>query len=307
MRRRTFISAALASAISSRAATRRIDRSRISAITDEIARSPAEAIAFARQYGLQWLALRDTPGSRKSYWTLDPSALAAAAAEFKEAGLGISFLDTPLLKFGLPGTEPVRKTPEEPPAREKRLAREQAQFDRRMQDLDLAIRACRAFDVRMLRIFTFSRVARPESAFPRIREILAEMAAVAERENVKLLIENEGSQNAGTCAETAALLEGVPSPAIGINWDVLNGVGRGEKSFPEGYSALPPRRILNVHMKGKSLLDYPQRLNWIPILRRLESDGYEGKLELETHIFGEQQVASSHASMREILRLLESS
>jgi hypothetical protein len=28
-------------------------------------------------------------------------------------------------------------------------------------------------------------------------------------------------------------------------------------------------------------------------------------LELETHIFGEQQIAASHASMKEILRLLE--
>jgi len=60
-------------------------------------------------------------------------------------------------------------------------------------------------------------------------------------------------------------------------------------------------------MKGKSLLDYPERLDWIAIMRRLEKDGYTGKLELETHIFGDQQVPSSHASMKEIIRLLENS
>src|SRR5258708_38526924 len=109
MQRRTFLAATLAAA-SGRAASPRIDRSRISAISDEIARSPEDAIAFAKQYKIEWLALRAIPGAKTSYWSLDPPELAAAARQFKDAGIGISFLDTSLLKFRLPGPEAVLKT-----------------------------------------------------------------------------------------------------------------------------------------------------------------------------------------------------
>src|SRR5258708_2214226 len=180
-----------------------------------------------------------------------------AAREFKDAGIGIAFLDTSFLKYGLPGSEPKRKNPEEPAAREKRLAREQAQFENRLKDLRQGIRASQVFGCPMLRIFTFSRVAEPESIYPRIAEIIGEMAVVAEKDGVKLLIENEGSQNAGTSAETAKLLKLLPSN-VGINWDSLNGLPLGEKPFPDGYNALHNDRVWSVHIKGKSLLDYPE-------------------------------------------------
>src|SRR5437879_4038378 len=162
MQRRTFVAAALAAA-SARAAGNRIDRSRLSAISDEVAASPEDAIAFAKQYKIEWLALRAVPGTKTGYWSMDPADLAAAARQFKDAGIRISFLDTSLLKFGLPGTEPIRKTPEEPAAKEKRIAREQAQFDRRLDDLGKAVRAAHAFSTNMVRIFTFPRIAQPDS------------------------------------------------------------------------------------------------------------------------------------------------
>jgi sugar phosphate isomerase/epimerase len=40
----------------------RIGRGRISAISDEIAMSPEESVAFAHHFGLDWLELRDVPG-----------------------------------------------------------------------------------------------------------------------------------------------------------------------------------------------------------------------------------------------------
>ena len=307
MDRRAFLAATLAAALPSRATTRRINLSHVSAITDEIARSPAEAIDFAHQYGLHWLSLRDMPaplGTKKTpYYSLAPDALKQAMQEFRDAGIRIAFLDTPFLKFGMPGTEPKRKTPEDPAAREKRLAREKTSFDNRLDSLRQGIRASHALDCPRLRIFTFSRVAEPESIFPRIAEVISEMAAIAEKDGVKLLIENEGSQNVGTSAEAAALVKLLPRN-VGLNWDSLNGLGLGEKPFPDGYESLPKDRIWSVHMKGKSLLDYPEHQNWPAILGALERDGFEGTLELETHIFGEGQVAASHASMKEISRLL---
>src|SRR5258708_603648 len=86
----------------------RIDPSRLSAITDEIARSPADAIAFAKQYGLRWLELRSVPGAKKGYVSLSESELRQAAAEFHAAGIGISFLNTGMLKLAIPGMMPVQ-------------------------------------------------------------------------------------------------------------------------------------------------------------------------------------------------------
>jgi len=56
MNRRSFLAATLGAAVSVRASTQRIDRSRVSAITDEVSRSPAEAIDFAHEFGLQRLS-----------------------------------------------------------------------------------------------------------------------------------------------------------------------------------------------------------------------------------------------------------
>jgi sugar phosphate isomerase/epimerase len=309
MNRRSFLIGTLGAAIPASAAPRRIDSSRISAITDEVAHSPSEAIEFAHTFGLRWLSLRDIPSTetrKTAYYSLDPKELQQVKAEFKTAGIGISFLDTPFLKFTLPGTEPKRSRPEDAAAKEARLAREKALFDNRLEDLRLGIRACHAFDCSQLRIFTFDRVREPESLFPRIAEIVGEMSPIAEKEGIRLLIENESTQNAGTSAETAKLMKLLPRN-VGINWDSLNGLALGEKPYPDGYESLPKDRIWNVHVKGKSLLDYPEHQDWPAILSALERDGFAGRLELETHIFGDQQVPSSHASMKEIMRLISKS
>ena len=311
LNRRSFITTGFAAGVTAGAALRaattkapKIDKSRISAISDEVSKSPAEAIAFAHEFGMQWLSLRDVPGGKQSYHTMEPDQLAAVHAELKEAGIKVSFLDTPLLKFGLPGTEPARKTPEPAESRAKRIASDQARYDGRMEELRKAIRACHALDCNMMRVFSFTRVAEPESVFQRVADHIGELAKVTEKEGVRLLIENETSQNVGTCAETAKFMKLLPDKALAINWDSLNGEPLGEHSYPEGYDFLPKHRILNVHLKGKSVLDYPEHLDWGVIFARLQQDGYLGRLELETHIFGDSQVPASHAAMREIMRII---
>ena len=308
MDRRSFLAATLAAAVPSSAAPKEgIDKSRVSAITDEISRSPAAAIQFAHEFGMKWLSLRDTPAEpgpgRKPYYSMEPAQLKQVMNEFKSEGIQVSFLDTPFLKFDLPGTSPKRTRPEEPAAKEARIARNQKMFDNRLEDLRLGIRASQAFNCPMLRIFTFTRVEDPESVFPRVAEVINELAAIADKEGIRLLIENEASQNAGTSAETAKLLK-LLHRNVGVNWDSLNGLPLGEKPFPDGYESIPKDRMWNVHVKGKSLLDYPEHQDWPAILNALVRDGFTGRLELETHIFGDGQVAASHASMKEIMRLL---
>ena len=302
--RRRFLAASLAAP--ALWARNRIGHSRISAISDEIARSPEDAIAFAHQYGLKWLELRDVPGARgTNYFFMEEGALTQAAKQFAGNGIGISFLNTNLLKFGLPGTEPLRRAPETPEVREQRIAREQARFDRREQDLRKCLRSAQILKCRNVRVFTFSRVAEPESVFQRVADVIGPFARIAEAEGVRLLVENETSCNVAKCSELAAFVKLVPSKALGINWDVMNGQSMKETPLPDGYTLLPKERIHNVQIKGRTILDYPEKLDWAAIFEALSQDGYEDEVGLETHIFGEVQVAKSHESMRAILKIVD--
>lgn len=305
MYRRHFLASALsAPALFGKSS---IGLDRISLLTDEAAKTEDEAIAFAHQYGLKWLELRGVPSGNpnrgQTYAFMEPEPLKAMAKRLKDERLKVSFLNTPMLKFGLPGTEPARNRPEAPEAKEKRQAREQQQFAQRMDDLRKAIRAAHIFDVKKIRVFTFTRVAEPETLFPRIAEIIGELCVVAEKEGVQLLVENEGSCNVATSAETAALMKLVPSKAFGINWDPVNALSRKETPYPDGYKLLPKERLHNVQMKARALIIGPDLLDWKAIFADLARDGYKGQVGLETHVFDGTLVEKAHLCMAEIKKL----
>lgn len=305
MLRRSFLSAlTLPAALAAAPKPARLEWSRLSLLTDEIARTPAEALAFAKQYNVQWLELRGIPGARASYWEMEPAELQSAVREFRDAGLRISFLNTSMLKYDLPGSDPeVRGTPT-PEALARRRQAGEFRFANRMNELRKAIRAAHAFDVRTIRVFTFSRTRNPETLFPRIADILGEMTRLAEAEGVQLLVENEGSCNVCHCHELAALCKLVPSPAFGINWDPVNEMNRKGEPFPKGYSLLPKDRLHNVQMKARALVIGPDFLDWASIFRALEADRYAGKIGLETHVFDGTLIEKSHLCMAKLKELL---
>ncbi|MCC7176283.1 MAG: TIM barrel protein [Bryobacterales bacterium] len=305
--RRQFAGIALAAAALPGKQAPPVTRSRVSAITDEIARTPRGAIEFLKQYGLSLAELREVPGGGGTYdESLTDEQLRAAAREFREAGIRISFLDAGSMKYHLPGTEPGRARKETGEARAKRLAREGAEYERRMEHIRKAVNAAKILGTDKVRVFAFGRVAEPLKLMPRIAEELQPMIDLAAREKVQLLLENEASCNVATSAELAALARLLPSRWFGINWDLTNGMGEGETPFPDGYNLLPKDRIGNVHIKGRSVLNYPERQDWPLIFKTMARDGYTGNFGLETHIFGEGQIQASHDSMKEILRIVES-
>jgi sugar phosphate isomerase/epimerase len=305
MTRRDLLAAAAAACALPLQAGSHFDKTRISAITDEIGLSTDESIAFAHQYGLSHVEIRNPAGSRKEYFTLTEAEIKADAVRFQQEGLKVSFVNTSLLKFTWPGTEPARKRQETPEAREKRLASEQARWDRRMDDLLKAIRCAQLMGCDKIRVFAGTRTAEPETVFNKIAETIGgEMAAVAEKEKVYLLIENEASQNVATSAELAKILEKIPSKWVGCNWDPHNAYGK-ETSYPDGYSLLPKKRVLNVQVKGKGIMpSSPEKEDWKAIMQALDKDGYKGEIGLETHIFDGTLIAAAHTSIEEIMRIV---
>ena len=156
-----------------------------------------------------------------------------------------------------------------------------------------------------VRVFTGSRVEDPKTMYARIAETIGgEMAALAEKEKVYLLIENEGSQNIGTSQEIADVFKLISSKWVGFNWDPHNAFGK-ETSYPDGYAALPKKRLLNVQIKGKGVMpSSPEKEDWKAIMQALDKDGYKGKIGLETHLFDGTLIAAAHTSMEEIMRIV---
>ena len=283
-----------------------IDKSHISAITDEIGESTDESMAFAHEYGLQWVEIRDrkNPGNRKEYFTLTEPEIKADALRFSNEGLKVSFINTSLMKFTWPGMEGARKRPEDAAAREKRLATEKARFDRRAEDLQKAIRCAQIMGCDKVRVFTGTRVEKPETVYQQVADIIGEMSKTAEREKVYLLIENEGSQNIGLSQELADIMKLIPSKWVGMNWDPHNAYGK-ETSYPNGYDALPKKRILNLQIKAKGVMPTsPEKEDWKAIMTALQKDDYKSRIGLETHIFDKTLVACAHTSMDEIFRIV---
>ena len=281
-----------------------IGKLNISAITDEIGKTTDDSIAFAHQYGLKFIELRNAPEEKKEYVSLPEEKIKAHAARFASEGLKVSFLNTGCLKFAWPGMEPVRRRPESEEARARRAAAEKARWEQRMEYFQKTIRCAHLMGVDKVRVFTGARVADPKSVYQRIADEIGELSKLGEREKVYLLIENEGSQNIGTSAELAAIMKLIPSRWVGLNWDPHNAYGK-ETSFPDGYALLPKKRILNVQVKGKGVMpSSPEKEDWKAIMQALEKDGYKGKIGLETHIFDGTLIAAAHTSMEEIMRIV---
>jgi sugar phosphate isomerase/epimerase len=292
--------AAILGASGLQAAKSRITKARLSAITDEIGRTQSDSVAFAKQYGLQWVELRTVPESRKEFALLSEPELKRFNAELAAGKLKVSLLKTSLLKFPWPELSPDH--PE--------LDANRKRWDRRKDDLAKAITAAQIFGVDKVRIFTGARVARPATAYPVIARAIEDLIPMAEAAKVRLLIENEPSQNIGTCAEIKAILELLPSKSIGFNWDAQNALSLIETPWPGGYAELPKERMLNVQIKAEGLslaaprnADASQQIDWRAVMEQMQHDGYQGVVSLATETF-DGTFERANDAMREVMHLV---
>ena len=254
----------------------RITKASISAITDEIGLTQADAIEFAHQYGLSWVELRNLPETKKEFALMTEPELKRSAAELASNKLKVSFLNTSMMKFNWPGLVPGA------PVREA----DQKRWDRRKEDLANALLAANILGCDKVRVFTGARVAHPETTYKQIVQLFEEFIPMAEKAKVHLLIENEYSQNIGNSAESKDILGLIPSKAVGLNWDPGNAQELKETPFPDGYALVPKDRILNIQFKASNILDYQFRLG------------------LETHGDNAKRMEHAHASMEEMMHIV---
>src|SRR5260370_11142430 len=262
MTRRELLASALAAAIA------RADSGaallHVAAINDEIGLQLEETIAFAKQYGIQWLEMRSAQIPKKKQYCegLPDAALRELKKQLSDNGLTVSVLDTSLLKFTLPGPVSVKKEDFYVRYFAELGMNDDTLYRNRLDMLKRAIAVAQTLGARDIRIFAFWRVQDPKPIFQRIAGILAEMADIAQKEQSRLLIENETATNVCTSAETAEMMSAVSSPALGINWDPQNAIALEPVPFPGGYAMLPKDRIGNVHVKAEGLLGPKHPLAW---------------------------------------------
>src|SRR5260370_41550416 len=102
MRRRELLASAMAVAIARGDTASRT--SHLAAINDEIGLTPRETIAFAKQYGIQWVEMRASqmPNQPQYCEMLSQSACRELRKMLSDNGLSVTVLDSSLLKCALP-------------------------------------------------------------------------------------------------------------------------------------------------------------------------------------------------------------
>ena len=156
-----------------------------------------------------------------------------------------------------------------------------------MDELKRAADAAHALGTKKVRIFTFLRVADPDTIFDRIVDELH-----------KAIV---GSQRAGCgagCRKRAQLqyrhghrnrqvIQRGERSTLMHNWDPGNCFEAGEEPFPKGWNMLDHNRIIHVHLKDAAGKDWKPigagEIDFIGQFKALKDMQFTGQLSLETH------------------------
>jgi len=307
MQRREFVAgaatAALLGAIPAWAAD--VKQFQLGVITDEITQDFEKALLWVKGFGLQLVELRFVWDKYVTDFTADD--VKRAKELLAKHGMKVSVVDSPYFKTLLPGTKSKFDSGKPDPM--------QSNYSQQEAILQRAIARAKDFGTDKVRVFSFLRVDDPNTVFDRVAKELEKTAAIAQREGIRLVLENEFSCNVGTGAESAAMLKAVKAPALGLNWDPGNAYDAGETPFPNGYELLDKSRIWHMHLKdgapGKK-----GEVEWAPIgsgkidfvgqFRALLKNGYKGTMSLETHYLNaaKNREASSRESMEGLLKAI---
>jgi L-ribulose-5-phosphate 3-epimerase len=309
MKRREFVASGAAAALLSAlpAGAANVKQFKLGVITDEITQNFEEALVWVKGFGLNLVELRFVWNKYVTDFTSDD--VKKAKDLLAKHGMKVSVLDSPYFKTLLPGTKSKYAEGKPDPM--------QSAYSEQSALLERAIARAKDFGTDKVRVFSFLRVAEPKTVFDKVAKELERTAAIAQKEGIRLVLENEFSCNVGTGAEGAAMLNAVKSPAFGLNWDPGNAYDAGETPFPNGYDMLDKKRIWHMHLKDAAPALKGGETRWVPIgsgkidyvgqFRALIKNGYEGTMSLETHYMNaaNNREASSRESMEGLLKVIQ--
>lgn len=189
----------------------------LSGFGDEIDPDPRLQIAVLQALGASHIEVRSAWGV--NIVELSDAQLDELAGLFTERGMGVSAIASPIGKVDV-----------------------RAPIEAELERLAAAIKAAKRLQANYIRIFSFYRAENQTPADIRDQVIshLSELAALAEREGVILLHENEKDIFGDTPERVLDLITTVNSPALKVAWDNANFVQCGVKPFTDGFAELLP-------------------------------------------------------------------
>jgi sugar phosphate isomerase/epimerase len=164
--------------------------------------------------------------------------------------------------------------------------------------LPTSIEFAKSLGANLILIFSFHRMGRPADLPPdEILETLKDAAEQASASGLQLAVEVEDEFWADTGRQTAAMVEAVNHPALGVNWDPGNAFMAGDIPYPDGYEAVR-RWVKHVHFKDAEVDPQGRRrtvvhgqIDWAGQIRALANDSYQGYISIETHLRPKVKVA----------------
>lgn len=173
------------------------------------------------------------------------------------------------------------------------------------QAIELAVEA----GARFIIDFSFHRSGLPGGKAPAaVVETLSEAAEMIQKAGLEFLIETEEGHWADTGMRSAALVERIGNPSLGLNWDPANALIEGDIPYPDGYEAVK-RFVRNVHLKdARRYLDGTWEIlpegdvDWQGQVKALLKDGYSGAIAVEPHLF--PSVAQTRAALDRLRTLV---
>lgn len=255
----------------------------IAAITDEFSLDLDAALDAMSAIGMTGAELR-LIGDRNVIDFSDEE-LADVRQRVERRGIRILGIASPVLKCVLPDAPPLDERFQQDVFGSTYTIADQPRLSTRA--LEIAERT----GAKIIRVFSYWRTTAPEQCTDRILAALTDLADRARERGLTIGLENEGACNVGTGAEAGRILAGLDHPALKCIWDPANAFILGETPFPDGYSKIPPARIVHVH--AKDCLVSGHKPTWGPLgemgvdwrgqLAALQRDGYRGAISLETH------------------------
>ena len=310
--RRDFLETALLALPASAIGTSRVRASdrplhfKLGIITDEISDDLDQALDFLAAHSLTYCELREI--SNKNIMSLSREELTRARDLIRKRGMRVSAIASPIFKYNLP----------EMPAQEneKRDTFRASFTDQDTEDLlRRAFEIARLFDTNKIRIFSYWRVDEPEKAYPHVRDRLAKAAALAGKDKMLLVLENEPACNVGTGKELGRLLREINSPHLRGVWDPGNVTMLGEIPYPDGYREVRGW-FAHVHVKDAKKDPQTGKPDWVPVgdgmidfrgqFKALREDKYAGTMSLETHYrrADGNRLESTRESLEGLLKIL---
>ena len=207
-------------------------------ITDEVSPSLDEGLAFACAEGIDTVDLRVVDG--RNVLELSNSELANASQRLQVAGVTVSCICTPLLKWS-------------PPGKAARAKGDQFGFELGDQAPGLvyakAFEAAQVLGARNLRIFSY--LAYDGYCVGDLREPMDELLVLAEKFDMSLHVENEGVCNIAGFTELEALVTMYRHPRLKALPDIANAYRTGLPPSAADLARLLPFTDM-LHLKDYS-------------------------------------------------------